>query len=69
MASFSKYRIIIWRVIKVLFGAWGLAVAGVTIFALSVQIVGGHSADANSLRIAALALFLLGIPVMMRWLK
>jgi hypothetical protein len=57
------------RFIKIIFGAFGLAVAGVTTFAISVQSFSGHSVEADSLRIAALALFLLGIPVMLRWLK
>ncbi|MGA7801025.1 MAG: hypothetical protein WCC36_09455 [Gammaproteobacteria bacterium] len=67
--SHSKPRALVWRAVKVLFGAWALAVAGTIVVAVATLIVGGQGDAPESLRYVSAALFLLGVPIMMRWLK
>ena len=65
----SKPRSVLWRAIKVFFGAWAFAVAGTIVFAVTTLVFGGHGEETESLRYATPVLFLLGVPIMARWLK
>jgi len=68
--SHLKPLAIVWRAVKVLLGAWGFAVAGIIVFAVGALFVGSPDAvNNNSLPYVTAVLFLLGIPIMMRWLK
>jgi hypothetical protein len=62
----------LWRGAKVLFGAWAFAVVGVILIAAVVLVAGGADSATRLteyLRYASVPLFLLGIPIMLRWLK
>ena len=52
----------LWRGAKVLFGAWAFAVVGIIILGAATQ-------STEHLRYASVPLFLIGIAVMLRWLK
>jgi ABC-type Co2+ transport system permease subunit len=70
--SHSRLRAIVWRTAKVLFGAWAFAVAGVILLSVGGLLVGGEGAASwgtDYLRYSSVVLFLLGVPIMLRWLK
>ena len=59
----------IWRLVKVLLGAWAFAVAGVIVTSLGLTLIVGSAWSTDYLRYASVGLFLVGIPVVHRWLK
>ncbi len=65
----SKPRSVLLRAIKVFFGAWAFAVTGTILFAVAALVVGAQGEATESLRYATVVLFLLGVPIMARWLK
>jgi hypothetical protein len=61
----------VWRLGKVALGAWAFAVACVIVTVL-VSLVAAPSAESwvgDNVLLVFLAFFLLGIPLMFRWLK
>jgi hypothetical protein len=62
----------VWRFAKVLLAAWAFAVAGVIVcFVVSTIVAGSSGADwvREHIPYFTLGLFLIGIPVMLRWLR
>jgi hypothetical protein len=59
----------IWRVVKVLLGAWAFAVGGVILLSLGLTIIVGPDWSSDNLRYASVILFLIGIPIIHKWLK
>jgi hypothetical protein len=59
----------IWRLVKIFLGAWAFAVAGGIVTSLVLTFAIGPAWSADYLRYAFGALFLVGIPIMQRWLK
>jgi len=58
----------LWRIAKVLFGAWAFAVAGVILFAI-ISMLAGVADPYAYMRYASVPLFVVGIALMFRWLK
>jgi hypothetical protein len=59
----------LWRGVRVALGAFAFAVVGSMLVAVASLLVGGSEWPLEYTRYAAVALFALGIPVMLRWLK
>jgi hypothetical protein len=68
MMSLSRLWSILLRAAKVFFGAWAFAVAGTIIFVVVALITVGPDAT-ESMHYATIVSFLLGLPIMLRWLK
>lgn len=50
-------------------GAWAFTVVGVVLIGIFSVLIGRGDSTVEYLRLAAIPLFALGIPIMMRWLN
>ena len=65
----AKARSRILHIAKVLFGAWAFAVAGTILTSLVTLSFNDPGSHVALVRYATWIFFLLGIPIMLRWLK
>jgi len=67
----KRFWPMLWRAIKVLLGAWAFAVAGTILVSAALLVLGDSESPQflEHVRYATVGLFVLGIPVMLRWLK